>query len=187
MSNEYIYTPGHEVTVEVQADSNGDVAREGDGVAAVDETESAVIVELVEAVSDRCVGLLKTDPVELDDPDNSASDYAAGDTVGLATLVLGEFVVWMKADDAYTASVGDYVEVGDGGDVEAYTGPTAAGQNGAVTNNLGVAGDGTIENDSANDIDLDFTAGAFPYGYVYTTIAREWGVQGKVAVIKGVM
>lgn len=185
--SEYIYTPGHEIPVEVLADSNGDVADEGQGVAVVGETESAVQVELVESVNDRCVGLLKDVPSKLADPDNSESDFASGDSAGMATLILGEFVVWMEVDSAYTPSVGDYVEVGDGGDIEAYTGPTATGLGGAVTNTLGVDGSGQIETNNGSDIDLDFTQDAFPYGYVFTTVAREWGVGNRTAVIKGVL
>lgn len=184
MTNEYVHTPGDEVPVEVVADSTDTVAREGQGVALVGENADAVEVELVEAVSDRCIGVLKDDPKDFEDPNITQADYTSGESAGMATLILHEVIVWMEEDDAYNATVGDYVEVGDGGDVEGYTGPTSVGQGGAVANNLGVAGDGTLQNDSAGDIDLDFTQDAFPYGMVFTTIAREWGVGGKVGVIK---
>lgn len=187
MTNELHYGPGEEVPVEVLADSSDDVAREGEGVALVGENESVPTVELVESTSDRCIGLLASDPAELDDPDNSESDYTSGDNVGRATLHLAHHVFWMPVDSGYSSpSVGDYVEVGDGGDVEAYTGPTTTGQDGAVTNTLGVDGSGSLENNSASDIDIDFTNDAFPFGMVFTTVAREWGVQGKVAVMRGV-
>jgi hypothetical protein len=187
MTNEYLYQPGDEVPVDVLADSNGDVAREGQGVSLTGEGESLTQVELVETEADRCVGVITTEPSGLEDPEALESDFAAGDSVGEATLALWHPVIWMPVDDGYTPSVADYVRVGDGGDVEAYTGPTATGLGGAVTNDLGVDGSGSLETDGANDIDLNFTEDAFPFGTVFTTIAREWGVQGKVAVMKGVL
>ena len=185
---EYVYTPGHEVPVEVIADSNGNVASGGDGVAVVGESETGVQVRLVEAVSDRCVGLLKDTPEALRDPTTDESDIGAGQSAGKATLILGEFVVWMNPTDAYAASVGDYVQVAAGGQVEAFTGPTAAQQ--AADNGLGITSGGQVVHDGttdAADIDLDFTQDAFPYGYVFTTIAREWGVGNRIAVIKGTL
>lgn len=183
---QYHYSPGTEVPVEVLADSTGDVADEGQGVAVIGEGPDGPQVDLVESVSDRCVGILANTPEDLRDPDTSESDISAGSTAGRAKLILGHHVLWMETDSAYSPSPGDYVEVGDGGDVQAYTGPTATGLGGAVTNNLGLDGSGQLETDNASDIDVDFTQDAFPYGMVFTTIAREWGVGGRTAVILGV-
>lgn len=186
MANEYLHAPGAEVPVEVLADSAGDVADEGQAVALVGENADYTTVELVEAISDRAVGILKDQPADLEDPDTAESDIAAGASAGPATLILFVPVIWMEVDSGFTPTVGDYVEVGDGGDVEAYTGPTASGLGGAVTNTLGVSGAGQIETNNASDIDLDFTQDAFPFGMVFSTVASEWGVGGKVAVMRGV-
>lgn len=187
MTNEYLYRPGEEIPVEVVADSNGDVAREGLGVSLFGEGESMTQVELLENEEDRCIGVLTTEPSGLRDPDVVEGDFGAADSVGEATLALWHPVVWMPVADEYDPSVGDYVRAVNDGVVDVYTGPTAAGVDGAVTNRLGVDGDGNLENDSAGDIELNFGEDAFPFGTVFTTIAREWGVQGKVAVMKGVL
>lgn len=186
MTNQYHYSPGTEVPVEVLADSTGDVADEGQAVAVVGEGPDGPQVELVEQVSDRCVGILGNTPEDLRDPDTTESDISAGNSAGRAKLILGHHVLWMETDSGYSPSPGDYVEVGDGGDIESFTGPTATGLGGAVTNNLGVDGSGQLETDNGSDIDVDFTQDAFPYGMVFTTIAREWGVGGRTAVILGV-
>lgn len=182
-----LYSPGDEVPVDVIADSNGDVAREGQGVALVGEGESLTQVELVETESDRCVGVLTSEPSALEDPETTEADIASGNSAGQASLAIWEPVVWMDVDSGYSATVGDYVSVGDGGDIEAYQGPTATGLGGAVTNELGIDGSGNLETNNASDIDVNFTNDAFPFGFVFTTVAREWGVQGKVAVMKGVL
>lgn len=183
---ELLFDTGTEVPVEVLADSTGDVATEGQGVALVGENESAVTVELVESVSDRCVGILKNDPSALHDPGTTESDIGSGSSAGMADVILAYPIFWMDADSGYSPTVTDYVQVGDGGDIESFTGPTASGLGGAVTNTLGVDGNGALETNAASDIDVDFTNDAFPFGMVFTTVAREWGVGGKTAVIKGV-
>lgn len=187
MTNDYLFQPGDEVPVEVLADSNGDVARDGQGVALTGEGESMSQVELVEAESDRCVGIIVDEPSVLEDPEVTEGDIAAGESAGEATLALWYPVVWMDVDSGYSPTVADYVSVGDGGDVEAYTGPTATGLGGAVDNNVGISADGSLQTDNGSDIDLDFTQDAFPFGFVFTTIAREWGAQGRVAVMKGIL
>lgn len=181
---DYLLTPGMEIPIEVLADSNGTVAREGDGVHLRGENSDAVEVELVESVSDRCVGLLADDPKDFEDPDVEQADFSSGDSAGMATLILGSPVVFMATDSGFSPSVGDFCEVGDGGDIEDYQGPTASGLGGAVTNNIGVDGSGNLETDNGSDIDLNFTGDAFPFGQVFSTIAREWGVGDRTAVIK---
>jgi hypothetical protein len=183
MATQYHYTPGHVVDVEVLADSNGDVADEGQGVAVVGEAPDGPQVELVEGTDAAFVGLLKNTPEDLRDRNSSEADFAAGDSVGRATVILGVHVLWMPTDDGYDPSPGDLVEVGDGGDIEAYGGPTTTGIDAAVTNDLGIDDNGTLENGSANDINIALGHDAFPDGSVFTTIAREWGVGGRTAVI----
>lgn len=187
MTNDYVYTPGHEVPVEVVADSNGTVAREGEGVAITGENADAVEAELVEAESDRAVAILSTDPEDFNDDTVSQSDFSAGDSAGMASAAILYPIVWCNTDSGYSPTVGDYVKMGDGGDVEAFTGPTATGLGGAVTNTLGVDANGGLETDNGSDIDVDFTQDAFPFGMVFSTIAREWGVGSRTAVIKGVL
>lgn len=182
MTNQYHYAPGEEVPVEVLADSTGDVANEGQGVAIVGEGPDGPQVELVEAVSDRCVGILGNTPEALRDPNTTESNISAGNSAGKAQLILAEHVVWMEVDSGYSPTVGDYVEVGDGGDVEAYTGPTATSV-GTLTNDLGHDANGVLETTAGSATDLDFTQDAFPFGMVFTTIARGWGVGGRIAVM----
>jgi len=183
MPNQYHYTPGYEVDVEVLADSNGDVADVGQGVAVVGEGPDGPQVELVEGTDAAFVGLLKNTPEDLRNPNNSESDFAAGDSVGRATLILGVYVLWMETDSGYSPTPGDLVEVGDGGDVEAYSGPTVTGLGASVNNNLGISASGELETNNGSDIDIDLGHDAFPDGTVFTTIAREWGVGGRTAVI----
>lgn len=186
MTNEYVFSTGHNVPVEVEADSAGTVAREGEAVHLKSEDSDAVQVELVEAVSDRAVAILTEDPKDFqDDPNAAQSDYSSGDSAGMASAAILYPIIWMDTDSGYTPSVGDYVEVGDGGDIEAYTGPTASSVS-TLTNTLGVDGSGNLEHDGGSDIDIDFTSDAFPYGTVFTSVAREWGVGDKTGVIKGV-
>jgi len=189
MTNEYVYSEGRNVPVEVLADGNGTVAREGQGVALVGENADAVTVELVESESDRAVGILTEDPRDFQtDETASQSDYAAGDSAGIASAAILAPIVWLDAADAYAATVGDYVKMVDGGEVDAFTGPTAV--QAASDNGLGITSAGQIVHDGttdAADIDLDFTQDAFPFGMVFTTIAREWGVGERVGVIKEVL
>jgi hypothetical protein len=188
MTNEYVYSEGREVPVEVLADGTGTVAREGEGVALVGENADAVTVELVEAESDRAVGILTEDPRDFQmDEDAAQADYAAGDSAGMASTAILFPIVWVDTDGGYNPSVGDYAKMADGGDIEAFTGPTASGLGGAVTNNLGIDGNGNLETDNGGDIDVNFTQDAFPFGTVFTTIAREWGVGDRTGVIKGVL
>jgi len=179
---DYHYSPGFEIPVEVLADSNGDVARQGDGVAVIGEGPDGPQVELQEGTGDAHVGMLKNEPEFMRDPDNSESDVSSGNSAGQATLILGVHVIWYETDSGFSPSVGDYVEVGDGGDIEAYSGPTTTGV-GTLTNTLGIDGNGNLENDSGGDIDVSLGVDAFPDGMVLTTIAREWGVGGRTAVI----
>jgi len=179
---DYHYVPGYEIPVEVLADSNADVAREGKGVAVIGEGPDGPQVELQEGTSDAHIGLLKNEPEGLRDPDNSESDYSSGDSVGRATLILGVTVIWYPTDSGYSPSVGDLVEVGDGGDIEAYSGPTTSGVS-TVTNTVGIDANGNLENDGGSDIDISLGVDAFPDGMVLTTVAREWGVGGHTAVV----
>lgn len=191
MSSEMLHRPGEEIPVEVLADSADTVAREGEAVALVGETQHGVQVELVESESDRALGMLTQDADDFQkDSDTAQSDYSSGDSAGYATMALFYPVYWMKTDSGYDPSQSDYVKVGDGGDVEAYTGPTAAGQDGAVTNALGIDGNGNLENPTAGDIDIDFTSDAFPFGFVFTTLqSYSWAPSGtdRVAVVRGVL
>lgn len=180
-----MFFPGHEIPVEVLADSAGTLALEGDGVALVGENADAVTVELQEATSDVHVGILKDDPEDwARDNSLTQSDFSSGDSGGMATVALGVPVAWYLTDSGYTPTVGDLVEVGDGGDIEAYSGPTTSSV-GTLTNTLGIDGSGNLENDGGSDIDVNLGIDAFPDGIVLSSIARQWGVGDRTAVIKG--
>lgn len=178
--------PGDTVPVLVEADSSGDVAQEGDAVHLKGEDADAVIVELVESVSDRAVGMLVEDPEDMRrDTSLTNSDFSSDEEAGMAEMMLAYPVWWMATDSGYTPSVSDYVEVGDGGDIESYTGPTATGVS-TLTNTLGIDNNGGLEEDSNTGIDVDFTNDAFPFGLVFTAIARQWGVGDRTGVLVGV-
>jgi hypothetical protein len=181
MSSDILYAvPGDTYSVEVAADSNGDVALRGKGVALTgDRHERNPEVELVENADGVGVGILRNDPA---DYTGSQSDYSSGDQAGIAELILTKAVVVCEADSGYTPTEGDKVKFGDGGDVVQVTGPTATGLGGAVTNNLGMDGSGNLETDNGTDIELNILDG-IPFGIVFdTVIPDEFLADNKVAV-----
>lgn len=166
---DFIYTPGDVVTVEVETDTNGHVALEGDAVELVGENNRLPVVEETsEKAAD--IGVLASDPEDF----TAQSDHSAGDNVGKADLIIAKHVIPVTADSGYTPSIGDYVTAGDGGDFEQVTGPTATGLGGAVTNNLGVDGNGNLETDNGSDIELDITDG-IPTGVVFDPNPANFG------------
>jgi len=172
---------GTPVPVEVEANASGNVAQRGDMVQVVDESDGVPVVRLTETRGEG-VGILTRDPDDYD----SGTNYATGDSAGRTELELVAPVYWVEPDAAYAApSVGDRVTSAPGGGVDVVDGAVAAGQDGAVTNALGVAGDGTLENASAGDIEVDL-GDVFAWGTVIMTNASDFGHGGKIAVAKGV-
>jgi hypothetical protein len=170
------YAPGDVVSVEVLADSNGDAATQGLGVELVGETPEFTQVELVESAN-QAIGVLAEDPEGYD----SSTSYSSGNVVGPADLILTRPVFLLETTSGYTATVGDEVSFADGGQIAKETGVTSSGQDGTVTNNLGVDGSGNLENASASDHDVLITGG-IPFGVVFRTLADDFDQASKVAV-----
>lgn len=170
------YAPGDVVPVEVLADSNGDAGTQGLGVELVGETPEFTQVELVESAN-QAIGVLAEDPEGFD----SSTSYSSGDVVGPADLILARPVYLLETASGYTASVGDEVSFGDGGQIDNEGGVTATGQGGAVTNNLGVDGSGNLETDNASDLEVLITGG-IPFGEVFRTLADDFDQSAKVHV-----
>lgn len=184
MSSDLLYAkPGDRVTVEVEADSNGDVALRGDGVHVKGATNRNPLVELTEAQSELTVGILDDDPEEWADTDTQ-SDFSAGDNLGKAPVLLGVHVFMVAPDSGYTPSVADFVNFIDGGVVDAVTGPTATSVS-TLTNTLGVDGSGVLETDAGSDVELDFQGEWPPWGFVFdVNPAGVFAGSDKIAVAR---
>lgn len=170
------WLPGERVPTIVHADSNGAVATRGDGVEASGEREEYLETQLVETEG-HGLALLLSDPEGYD----SSKTYNANEEVGKADMLLVKPVIRVTPAGSYTPTVGDHVAFGDGGTVVQQTGVTATGLGGAVTNNLGVDGNGNLETNAASDIDVPLRAG-LPFGEVIATYAHEFGQGDKIAV-----
>lgn len=135
------YEPGARVPVEVVANTNGNVAVRGQGVALSGENENYTEVGLV-ATAGSGVGILIEDP---EDFTGSQGDYAAGDSAGVATMQL-----WMpvqlvpiaadwdpNATGTQTPAVGDEVMFGTGGTAIIYASADASSPYGVVFRTIG--------------------------------------------------
>lgn len=178
-SSDIIYAvPGDTYTVEVVADSSGDVATRGKGVVLTGSRNRNPECKLVENDDGFGVGTLQNDPDEFS---GDQADYSAGDPAGIAEVVLTKAIIMVEPGSGYDPSVTDYVKFGDGGDVVSVTGPNVTGTGGAVTNNLGFDGDGNLESDNGSDVELNILDG-LPFGMVFDTAVPEYGASGKIAV-----
>lgn len=171
------HLPGERVEVHVVADANGDVAVRGDGVELAGEDAEYTQVQQTQATEGYGVGMLLNEP---EDYDENVS-YSSGEVVGQATLFLTCPVIYVTPADSYTASVGDQVAWADAGQVVQQAGVTATGLGGAVTNTLGVDGNGNLETNASSDIDVSIRDG-LPYGEVFSTVTKEFGPGQKVQV-----
>lgn len=170
---------GSPVPVNLKADGSGNVATRGQGVEVVGVQNGIPQVQITTGRGNG-VGILTRSPDAYDDTKTYANDEVVGDT----ELELVVPVYWVEPTSGYSGgeSVGDRVIFASGGQVEAWTGPTSTGV-GTLTNTLGVAGDGTLENDSGGDIELD-TRDVVPWGEVIMTAATDFGHGSKIAVAK---
>jgi hypothetical protein len=161
------YFPGDTVPVEVVANAAGTVATRGKGVEITGETDDLTQVRLGASTEGHGVGFLSEDPSDFS---GSQADYNAGDSAGRASLVLLKPVVILSPATGYTPEVADDVRFDGNGDLVEATGLTAAGQGGAVTNTLGVDGNGNLETDNGSDIEVPLREG-LPFGEVFRTLA----------------
>lgn len=164
--------------MEVEADANGDMATAGDLVQVRGENDQFTIVEQNDGADGKAIGMLAEDPDDYD----STTSYSAGDSAGTSNLYLFHPVLYLDPG-AGTPSAGDLVQESDSGQIEPYTGATATGLGGAVTNTLGVDGTGTFETNNASDLDVSL-ADAVPFGQVFSTRVRSLHVGDRVAVVK---
>lgn len=180
MGSRYIkHEPGDEVPVEVEADTNGDMATAGDLVQVRGENTEFTTVEQNDAADGKAIGMLATDGRDYD----SSTSYSSGDSAGEATLYLFHPVLWLDPTSGYSSpSAGDLVQEADAGDVQAYTGATATSV-GTLTNTLGHDGSGVLETDAGSDTDVNL-ADAVPFGQVFSTRVRSLHVGDRVAVVK---
>jgi hypothetical protein len=107
-----LYHPGDQPGVLVEANTNGDVAQRGDGVAIVGADAENVHVALTAGAGEG-IGTLAREPERYDD----TASYAAGDEVGLSEVLLRHFVDWHKTTDSYTPSAGDEVVFDTDGEI----------------------------------------------------------------------
>ena len=106
--------PGDRVSVELVADSSGNVAAEGDLVEMSGETSAHTQVSVVETAG-QGVAILDRQAEEYD----SSATYAAGDVVGTAMVYLSHPVHWLPASDGETFAAGGYAVSDVGGGVRA--------------------------------------------------------------------
>jgi hypothetical protein len=106
--------PGQKVTVQLVADSSGNVASRGDLVEIAGETGAHTQVSVVETEG-AGVALLKRMPREYD----SSASYAGGDVVGETTVLLRHAVDFVPVSGSYSPSAGDQVVSDVGGGIRA--------------------------------------------------------------------
>jgi len=107
--------PGARVSVELVADSSGNVAAANDLVEIAGETASYPQVSVVENAG-AGVAVLERLPEDYDE----TTTYGAGEVVGETTVRLRHGVDWVPVDGAYTPTAGDQVVSDAGGDIRAY-------------------------------------------------------------------
>lgn len=120
----YKYQPGASVTVEITANSNGNVALRGDGVTLTGENSKHTEASLT-ASAGTGAGFLADTPEEYT---GSQSDYSAGDSAGVATLEVRKPVAVLPVADDFdpdatgtqTPSVGEEVQWASGGVIQLY-------------------------------------------------------------------
>jgi len=108
------HEPGDEVTVQLVANGNGNVATEGDLVAIDGETSTHTQVALV-ATAGTAVAILARMPEEYD----SSASYAAGDVVGEAKVLLRQPVDFVPTG-GFAGAAGDKVVDAAGGGLRSF-------------------------------------------------------------------
>lgn len=176
------YEPGRRVDVEAVADSGGHAPQRGDLVQVAGENAGHTEVELVQGSDGKAVAILTGTPPDFDSADNGS--YSDNASVGVIGAYLVKPVINVVPTSGYSPTAGDVVQATAGsnrGRVEESTGLTTAGQDGTVTNNVGVDGNGNLENASASDIDVAIRQ-ALPLGEVFSTVAREFNQGDAIGV-----
>lgn len=114
-SDLFPFYPGDSVGMEVEANTNGNMATRGDEVAVLGENEDYVVVGQVESVGDTSIGILTEDPADYD----SSASYSSGDSAGVADVSLNGRVVMHDTSEAVVQN--DEVQAApDGAGVETY-------------------------------------------------------------------
>lgn len=154
-NGQFYAVPGDTQTVEVNTGPSGTPPVAHDAVGVAQSTNKNPSVSTPSSSVDAyAVGVLLTDAEDYD----SSQSYGSNVNLGKATVAIMKPIVPVKADSAYAPSVGDYVAANDAGEYVKRTGPTATGQGGAVSNNLGIDANGNLETDNASDIDLNMAS-----------------------------
>lgn len=130
------YTPGDGVGVEVTANSNGNVALRGQGVAISGENSDVTEVSLTAAAGEG-IGFVARDP---DDFTGDQADYSSGDSAGRTELVFYKPVAHLPVADDWdpnstgtqTPAVGEEAEWAASGELQLYNSADAASPYGVV-------------------------------------------------------